>query len=107
MVSLAHNLSDIESDVAPQAGMELGKKSMFSSLLPSMRLIVLFQNYLISETPGSTVSFKVNPKLGVVQINVQRSYQYGLGTALCWLDGAKDEGMRIPGYWSMLYNIGR
>ena len=38
---------------------------------------------------------------------MQRSYQYGLGTAVCWLDGAKDEGKKIPGYWSLPYNIGR
>ena len=38
---------------------------------------------------------------------MQRSAQYGLGTALCWIDGAKEQGKKVQGYWSQPYSIGR
>ncbi|KAK8850316.1 hypothetical protein IAR55_004233 [Kwoniella newhampshirensis] len=65
------------------------------------------KHYLVSDEPGSKVSFKVSTTLGSVQLHYLRSYQYNLGSAKCWIDNDTDKAMRLDGYWKEPYNIGR
>lgn len=63
------------------------------------------QKYLIADEPGSSVSFDFETVIGSVELYYQRSKKYGLGSVFCWVDGDKDRGQRIDGYWDLQYNI--
>jgi hypothetical protein len=61
---------------------------------------------LIATEPGALVSFPVTVALGTVNIIFQRSAQYGLGSAMCWIEGYKDELTKtLQGYWDLKYNL--
>jgi hypothetical protein len=65
------------------------------------------KRYLISDAPGSTISFTFNiaatnpddPE-GFVKIGYQRSAVYGLGSVDCWVDDEIERKVRVDGYWN-------
>ncbi|AAW41092.1 CAP64 gene product - related [Cryptococcus deneoformans JEC21] len=65
------------------------------------------KHYLISDTPGSRITFKLTTTVGNIEIHYLRSYQYNLGSVKCWIDEDVDKAMRLDGYWKEPYNIGR
>ncbi|WWC92047.1 uncharacterized protein L201_007001 [Kwoniella dendrophila CBS 6074] len=65
------------------------------------------KHYLIADEPGSKVSFPISTTLGQVQLHYLRSYQYNLGSAVCWIDDDKSKSIKLDGYWKEPYNIGR
>ncbi|OXG45645.1 hypothetical protein C359_00332 [Cryptococcus neoformans Bt120] len=65
------------------------------------------KHYLISDTPGSRVTFNLTTAIGNIEIHYLRSYQYNLGSAKCWIDEDVDKAVRLDGYWKEHYNIGR
>jgi len=56
--------------------------------------------YLISQTPGSTVTFRLETSLGVVKMYSLRSKTFGLGTVECWADDERDRAVKVEGYWN-------
>jgi hypothetical protein len=53
--------------------------------LPSSSSVDL-QPYIMSNTTGSTVSFKFKTTLGRMQLSYLRSATFGLGIIDCWVD---------------------
>lgn len=70
---------------------------------------VLFnlQPYLMSSTPGSTVSFEVDVTQGLVKLSYLRSATFNLGMARCWMNDDEKHGVDLDGYWTSLTNIGQ
>jgi hypothetical protein len=64
------------------------------------------KHYWISTEPGATISFAFSTVLGEVSLHYLRSKIFGLGNAWCWVDEAKDAGIRLEGWWNEVFNVG-
>jgi hypothetical protein len=55
--------------------------------------------YLVAYKPGSWARFDLDTSLGVVKVYALKSRSFGLGDLWCWIDQARDDGVRVEGYW--------
>jgi hypothetical protein len=55
--------------------------------------------YLRATGPGSWVEFGFETSLGVVKVYTLKSRTFGLGDVECWVDGDREGGRRVQGYW--------
>lgn len=65
------------------------------------------KNYMITKTPGSTISFEVTTGIGIVQVFYLRSWEFHLGVLKCWLDDDEAKAVTMQGYWDQKFNIGQ
>ena len=65
------------------------------------------KRYWVANVTGSTVSFELPVVFGVVNVMYQRSGEYGLGDAACWIEGEHEQDTRtvIKGYWTNPWNV--
>ncbi|KXS19227.1 hypothetical protein M427DRAFT_143444 [Gonapodya prolifera JEL478] len=61
--------------------------------------------YVVSDTPGSSVTFEIRTSVGHVVIFYFKSRKYSLGDAYCWLDNNETKGIRMSGWWDEVHNI--
>jgi len=64
------------------------------------------KNYIISDKPGSTITFPFTVSLGKLQVVYQRSPSYGFGVIRCWVDDDKHRSVELDGYWTHPMHIG-
>ncbi|KAJ3805717.1 hypothetical protein F5876DRAFT_69563 [Lentinula aff. lateritia] len=56
--------------------------------------------WLTGRKPGVKVSFAVQTSsLGRVRVTYLKSESYGLGSVWCWIDGDREKGERLDGWW--------
>lgn len=69
------------------------------------------KRYLVARDVGSIVEFEFviadeartrnSHDIGTVAVGYQRSAAFGLGSVLCWIDGQREAGKRLDGYWDV------
>ncbi|KAL7421350.1 hypothetical protein Q5752_004235 [Cryptotrichosporon argae] len=66
------------------------------------------KTFWIADEPGATISFPFTATaVGSVKLYYQRSRDYGLGSAQCWVDGFTAGAVRIDGAWDRPFSIGQ
>ena len=55
--------------------------------------------YLRATQPGAWAEFEFETSLGVVKVYSLKSRTFGLGDVECWVDGEREKGVRVEGYW--------
>ncbi len=65
------------------------------------------KKYIISDKPGSVITFEFTTAIGVVEVGYLRSAKYALGVLDCWVDGEKDRKRSIDGYWDNEISVGQ
>ncbi|RUS18728.1 hypothetical protein BC937DRAFT_88412 [Endogone sp. FLAS-F59071] len=62
--------------------------------------------YVVANETGATVTFEITANQGVVYLYVLKSKSYSLGDVWCWADTDKEHGVKITGYWTLIYSVG-
>ncbi|KAL1407182.1 hypothetical protein Q8F55_006598 [Vanrija albida] len=65
------------------------------------------KKYLVADEPGSTIEFEFSATRGTAILYFLRSFEFGLGTLACEIDGVPGSRKKIPGHWTEPFNIGR
>lgn len=64
------------------------------------------KHYLVTDQPGSRITFPITVQRGVVQVVFQRSPKYHLGNVVCWIDDNADSRRELEGYWDLPHSGG-
>ncbi|KAL7416489.1 hypothetical protein BDY24DRAFT_379878 [Mrakia frigida] len=65
------------------------------------------KQYIITRSPNAQVTFSVTVGLGDVKLWYLKSFEFGLGDVICWVDEDWNMRVRLKGYWDTRANIGK
>lgn len=63
------------------------------------------KHYWVTSQVGARIRVNIEVNEGRIAVYYFRSKHYDLGDAKCWVDDNEQGAVRLPGYWTNMYNV--